>query len=258
MNLASRTHPFIPIEGSLNFRDFGGYLTAEGQQIAQGRLFRCGMLSDIPAHAFADFSALGIDVICDLRREDETEMSPTPLGPPFEGRRHIPIAPGTSHELRNSMMMEAHSAEERSELMRVITREIATDWTGAYKDVMTALLETKQGFLIHCTAGRDRTGFGVAIIQLLLGVSHDDVYRDYLLTNQSNDLIERIRHRMAEQQIDIDEGTLEVIARVRRPYLEAALEGIETEFGGLRGYLEAVGVGEIEIDELKSRYLVPI
>jgi protein-tyrosine phosphatase len=155
-------------------------------------------------------------------------------------------------------MTEAHSAEERSELMRVITREIATDWTSAYEDVMSALLETEQGFLIHCTAGKDRTGFGVAIIQLLLGVSHDDVYRDYLLTNQSNGLIERIRHRMAEQQMDIDEGTLEVIARVRRPYLEAALEGIETEFGGLRGYLEAIGMGAFEIQELRQRYLTTV
>ena len=258
MNLASQPHPFIPIEGSLNFRDFGGYSTVDGHRLVLGRLFRCGMLSDIPEHAFSDFSALNIDVICDLRRDDETEMSPTPLGPPFEGRRHIPIAPGTSHELRNSMMTEAHSAEERSELMRVITREIATDWTSAYQDVMSALLETEKGFLIHCTAGKDRTGFGVAIIQLLLGVSHDDVYRDYLLTNQSNGLIERIRHRMAEQQMDIDEGTLEVIARVRRPYLEAALEGIETEFGGLRGYLEAIGMGEFEIQELRQRYLTTV
>lgn len=257
MNLSSQPHPFIPIEGSLNFRDFGGYSTVDGHRLVLGRLFRCGMLSDIPEHAFSDFSALNIDVICDLRRDDETEMSPTPLGPPFEGRRHIPIAPGTSHELRNSMMTEAHSAEERSELMRVITREIATDWTSAYKDVMSALLETERGFLIHCTAGKDRTGFGVAIIQLLLGVSHEDVYRDYLLTNQSNDLIERIRQRMADQHLDIDEGTLEVIARVRRPYLEAALEGIDTEFGGVRGYLEAIGVGENEIDELKRRYLAP-
>ena len=123
---------------------------------------------------------------------------------------------------------------------------------------MSALLETEQGFLIHCTAGKDRTGFGVAIIQLLLGVSYDDVYRDYLLTNQSNDLVERIRHRMAEQQMDIDEGTLEVIARVRRPYLEAALEGIETEFGGLRGYLEAIGMGDVEIQELRQRYLTTV
>jgi protein-tyrosine phosphatase len=255
MNLSSRPNPFIPIEGSLNFRDFGGYSTNEGHRIVRGRLFRCGMLSDIPEHAFSDFSALKIDVICDLRREDETEMAPTPPGPPFEGRRHIPIAPGTSHELRNSMMTDAQSAEERSELMRVITREIATDWTDAYRRVLSALLESEGGFLIHCTAGKDRTGFGVAVIQLLLGVHRDNVFQDYLLTNQSNDLTERIRARMAEQKMDIDEGTLEVIARVRRSYLEAALEGIETEFGGFRGYLEAISIGENEVLELKNRYL---
>ena len=255
MQSTSSIFPFIPIEGSLNFRDFGGYETENGSRVKTNVLFRCGMLADIPTNAFEDFSSLGIDVICDLRRDDEAEMSPTPLAPPFKGRRHIPIEPGTSHELRNSMMTAQHSAEERSEFMRIITREIATEWTDAYRQVMRALLETKGGFLIHCTAGKDRTGFGVAVIQRLLGVSREQIFHDYLLTNQSTDLIERIRTRMSEQAMDIDEATLEVIARVRRPYLEAALEAIDTEFGGIRGYLEAVGLGEVEVAELQGRYL---
>ena len=255
MQSTSSIFPFIPIEGSLNFRDFGGYETENGSRVKTNVLFRCGMLADIPTHAFEDFSSLGIDVICDLRRDDEAEMSPTPLAAPFKGRRHIPIEPGTSHELRNSMMTAQHSAEERSEFMRIITREIATEWTDAYRQVMGALLETKGGFLIHCTAGKDRTGFGVAVIQRLLGVSREQIFHDYLLTNQSTDLIERIRTRMSEQAMDIDEATLEVIARVRRPYLEAALEAIDTEFGGIRGYLEAVGLGEVEVAELQCRYL---
>ena len=255
MQSTSSIFPFIPIEGSLNFRDFGGYETVNGSRVKTNVLFRCGMLADIPTYAFEDFSSLGIDVICDLRRDDEAEMSPTPLAAPFKGRRHIPIEPGTSHELRNSMMTAQHSAEERSEFMRIITREIATEWTDAYRQVMGALLETKGGFLIHCTAGKDRTGFGVAVIQRLLGVSREQIFHDYLLTNQSTDLIERIRTRMSEQAMDIDEATLEVIARVRRPYLEAALEAIDTEFGGIRGYLEAVGLGEVEVAELQGRYL---
>ena len=249
--------PFIPIEGSLNFRDFGGYETERGGRVRTNVLFRCGMLADIPERAFDDFSSLEIDVICDLRREDEAEMSPTPIASPFKGRRHIPIEPGTSHELRNSMTTSQHSAEERGEFMKVITREIATDWTDAYRFVMRGLLETNGGFLIHCTAGKDRTGFGVAVIHQLLGVSRENVFKDYLLTNESTDLIERIRFRMSEQAVEIDEATLEVIARVRRPYLEAALDAIDAEFGGIRGYLEAVGLGEVEITELRERYLQP-
>ena len=255
MQSTSSTFPFIPIEGSLNFRDFGGYKTEDGKRIKTNLLFRCGMLADIPQHAFEDFLSLGIDVICDLRRDDEAAMSPTPPAKPFQGRRHIPIEPGTSHELRNSMMTAQHSAEERSEFMRIITREIATEWTEAYRQVMRALLETKGGFLIHCTAGKDRTGFGVAVIQQILGVTREKLFADYLLTNESADLIERIRTRMSEQSMDIDEATLEVIARVRRPDFEAALDAIDTEFGGIRGYSEAIGLGEIEITELRQRYL---
>ena len=84
---------------------------------------------------------------------------------------------------------------------------------------MRALLETKGGFLIHCTAGKDRTVLALPLFSSFSAFLVSRYLNDYLLTNQSTDLIERIRSRMSERAMDIDEVTLEVIARVRRPVL---------------------------------------
>jgi protein-tyrosine phosphatase len=247
---------FIGIEGSLNFRDFGGYPTASGGHVIKGHLFRCGMLSDFTADGAAEFEALNIGVICDLRGTDEVALYPTPNLPMFDCQKHIPIAPGTSSDLRGSVAMGQHSAAERSAFMQEITREIACEHVAAYAQMFRALITTEQGFLVHCMAGKDRTGFGVAVIQLMLGVSEKLVMADYLLTNEASELMTRTRDRMREQGIEIDAASLEVITQVKREYLEAALTGLKSEFGGIEGYLEAAAIEASEQAELVRRLVV--
>ena len=256
MTFQNPSDRFIGLEGSLNFRDFGGYPTASGGHVIKGHLFRCGMLSDFTADGAAEFQALNIGVICDLRGTDEVALYPTPNLPMFDCQKHIPIAPGTSSDLRGSVAMGQHSAAERSAFMQEITREIACEHVAAYAQMFRALITTEQGFLVHCMAGKDRTGFGVAVIQLMLGVSEKLVMADYLLTNEARELLTRTRDRMREQGIEIDAASLEVITQVKREYLEAALTGLKSEFGGIEGYLEAAAVEASEQAELVRRLVV--
>jgi hypothetical protein len=78
---------------------------------------------------------------------------------------------------------------------------------------------------------------------------------DYLLTNQATELMTRTRSRMAEQNQPINDATLEIIAKVKRVYLEAALLEVDAEYGGIAGYLEAIGLTSPEHDELLKRWV---
>lgn len=257
MTFANPIDRFIPIAGSLNFRDFGGYPTKTGGRLVKGKLFRCGMLTDLQGQSIERFEALNIGVICDLRREDEVALYPPPDHYSFECIKHIPIAPGTSSDLRASIMKEDHSPGDQVAFMIEITKEIARDHLNAYRQVLRSLIETDRGFLIHCMAGKDRTGFGVAIIQLALGVPTELVMEDYLLTNQATELISRTRSRMTEQNQSIDDSTLEIIARVKGVYLEAALTEVDIHFGGISGYLEEIGVTSADQKDLLKRLVDP-
>lgn len=246
---------FLRIPGSINFRDFGGYVTKEGRRIKTGKLFRCGSMVEIVGPGEEQFAALDVGVICDMRRDDEVEMAPTPSTEVFACRVHIPIAPGSSPDLRDSITNPDHSFEDRVQYMTEITREIARDHVEAYQQVFTHLLETPNGFLIHCSAGKDRTGFGAAMIKLALGVSEADVMADYLMSNESSELLDRMIPRMEEQGLKLDMETYRVLAGVREEYLLGALDEIHNHFGGIDGYLEATGLGPGEREELRQRLL---
>lgn len=254
---------FIPIEGAINLRDFGGYKNQAGQMVKRGALFRCGALSDIPETAFADFEALDIGVICDLRSAEEAESAPTPTSAPFDCRRHIPIWPGSSTQFQNSVSDQGvgPSKSDFIEFMRLVTREIARDHVDAYKALIKELIETENGFLLHCSAGKDRTGFGAALILTILGVDHATVLHDYLVSNEATELFARMRQRMESDIIEnhrdvkIDDEIIQVLSGVRAEYLSDAFEEIDKHYGGVDGYLEAVGVTSAEKSHLMKRLL---
>jgi protein-tyrosine phosphatase len=252
----TRDPRFVPIPGSLNFRDFGGYETESGRKIKTGKLFRCGMLTGIGESGRDEFAGLDIGVICDLRRDDEVEGAPTPDDAPFNCRVHIPIAPGSSPDLRASFSNPDMTTQHRIDFMRNITCEIARDHTAEYKALVKELLETDRGFLLHCTAGKDRTGFGAAVILSALGVAEDHIFDDYLLTNTARELFLAMKPRFEENYGGIvTDADLEAVAGVQRDYLAAAMNTIHEHFGDMNGYLEEVGLGQPEITELRRKLL---
>jgi protein-tyrosine phosphatase len=254
---ASRNPRFIPIEGSLNLRDFGGYATEDGGKVVRGKLFRCGSLSGIPEQAHDDFAQLDIGVICDLRRDDEIVQGGAPSMSPFDCRVHIPIAPGSSSQLQASFSEPGHSFENRIEFMKKITREIARDHVESYTKLFRELVTVNNGFLLHCSAGKDRTGFGAAMIQAALGVSEEDIFADYLLTNEATELLQRMMPGFQNKYGDkVDYESLQVIAGVRREYLRAALDEIIDLHGSINGYLDLVGMDQIARQALRRKLVV--
>lgn len=266
---------FIRVPGSINLRDFGGYRTADGRRVREGLLFRCGLMTGIEERAYDDFARLGIGVICDLRSHEEVERSPTPDHPVFDCQVHIPIWPGSSNRFQETVRERQPDENDFIEFMSAITREIVRDHPGAYRRLMEELLGADRGFLLHCSAGKDRTGVGVAIILSVLGCDEETIMGDYLASNLSADLAEHARRRIAEEsaqqsgqqsgQAGGQKGGLEgkaaemalrALSSVRAEYLQGAFEEIEASYGGMDGYLEALGVTGKEQAELRARLLV--
>lgn len=249
----------VNVPGSVNFRDFGGYQTHDGARVRSGLLFRCGQMSDLTDAGQSRFTELNIRVICDLRRPDEREADPTPVPHDVSQRVEIPIDPGSTAMLRTSLADGEVDVEQRQAFMRAITGELTRDHADGYRRMFQALQHhAPGGFLVHCTAGKDRTGVGVALIQLALGVPREVVMEDYLLTNEVIDfetfLLPRLRANLGHDNIDIEGAR--VLSGVRPEYLNAALDEMERACGSLEAYLEqAMGLGSGQRDDLRDHFL---
>lgn len=248
------------LEGAVNLRDFGGYETADGRKVRRRRLFRSGALARLSDEAQRAFADLGIGLICDLRRDNEKAASPTPFPPDRPRRLEIPIEPVSASRLYREISRQSLSVQQGIEFMVNINRELARHHAADYARMFEALLELDDGgFLVHCSAGKDRTGFACALILHSLGVPRDTVLHDYLLTNEALDIDGFVVPLLTAKYAVGDDMPLEAmqaIAGVRPEYLEAAFETMEAEFESVEHYLErAVGLDAGARAVLRDRYV---
>jgi protein-tyrosine phosphatase len=247
--------PAVP--GAINLRDFGGYPTLDGRRLRSGVLYRSGMLSALTDVGQRALRALNIGVICDLRRDEERVAEPTPL-PPHDPRQVlISIDPDSAVALREAMQFDGLPLAERIRYMVEINRELARAHTAEYRRVFDALeASTDVAFLMHCAAGKDRTCFGVAVIQLALGVPRELVVEDYLLTNEAMDFEGFIMPRLRAAYGEVDLEMARALSGVRVEYIDAALDEIDRTFGSVETYLrDALGIDARRRAALQDRYL---
>ena len=203
----------LGMQGTPNFRDFGGYRGADGRRVRWGYLYRSGQLSGLTPQDLELLDSLQLDLVCDFRREDEQQSSP-------------------------SRYPEARQPQVASLPIREILQRQDTR------------------FLVHCAAGKDRTGFAVAVILLALGVSVEQVMEDYMLTARfyhPQREVDRLRAKYGLESVP-EEAILPML-EVHEAYLARALEAIR-DYGAVETYLEDVlGVGSAEREELRRRYL---
>ena len=124
------------------------------------------------------------------------------------------------------------------------------------------LLNTSEGFLFHCSAGKDRTGIGGALVLHALGVEKKVILEDYLLSNESTELLARTRARMQENQIgknlpaEARESIVRIFSGVEPIYLNNAFEEIEKIYGSLDNYMYELDFGESKIAKLRDKLLI--
>lgn len=259
-NEAIVTERRLGMQGTPNFRDFGGYPTESGRRVKWGYLFRSGQLSRLSDQDLALLASLEIDLVFDFRRIEEQESDPSRL-PRVEGRPKVaslPIVPGS-----NSLYLEEaeHHLGDRAAMfhfMVEINRDFAEGQTATYASMFREILAVEDArFLVHCAAGKDRTGFAVALVLLALGVPREVVIKDYLLSGRyfkPEAELERLRRKYRMENMDV--AAIMPMLEVHRDYLERALTVIFDTYGSVEEYLSrALQVGPAELAELRGRYL---
>lgn len=249
----------MPIPGAVNFRHFGGYATEDGRRVKQGRLYRSGSLAELTEQGRRDVLALNIGVICDLRRPDECRRAPTPFPEQQPRRVSIPMNPGSAADLHAVFDAGEMTETRGADFMVAINREMARDLTEDFVRVFHALAEVEEAaFLVHCSAGKDRTGFAVALILRALGVPKDVVMTDYLLTNDVISLDTHVPEDVKQNyQGGVRMAAVRALWSVRREYLQAAFDEIQRGYESVDAYIQdGLGIDTALRKELERRLVV--
>ena len=240
----ARLHPFEAID---NFRDFGGYPTVDGRQVRTGRLYRSAHHARMTKADLKRLAGLGIGAVVDLRRPVERQRQPSLRPQGFEGLviENDLDAQGEAPHITFLKTSDLTPDSGRRFMMDTYGR---MPFAPTYHDLFRRYFETlgasDGAVVVHCAAGKDRTGLLVALTHHLLGVGHADMMADYMLTNGAVDL-ERLAPSFAKQ-IETMSGrkpsddAVVAFMGVEPAYLEAAFAAIDQRHGSVDAYLEQV------------------
>jgi protein tyrosine/serine phosphatase len=252
----------IDFDGIENFRDFGGYDTAAGRPVKRGLLYRSAN------HAYATdadlerMRDLGLAAIVDLRRTEERTREPSKRWPGFGAAL-----------VENDILSDHMDWTEAMKGVEVNAQWFLDDGMGYYRrapfearhiDLFSRYFRTQAtadgAIVVHCAAGKDRTGLICALTHHVLGVHPDDIMADYLLTNDESRLARKmaflgpwLRDTVGKT---VDEAGLRVAVSVNPAYLETAFGVIREAHGSIDGYLgEVLGVDADLRERLQARLL---
>ncbi len=222
--------PFsVQLEGASNVRDLGGYRTRDGRLVRRGRLFRSAALAGLTEADLATMEALGIRMVCDLRGVEERGRAPTRLTRPKAVT--LPIEPTVGAGLRDILATKEATGEALYAVLERAYVAYALSSTTQYRGLLDRILDDEGlPLLFHCSAGKDRTGFGAALILMALGVPWDDVVADFQATN-------RLWRRDTVPSADLPESIRESLLTADPNLLEAAFAAATREYGSFDAYL---------------------
>ncbi|MEX2623911.1 MAG: tyrosine-protein phosphatase [Acidimicrobiia bacterium] len=219
----------------INFRDLGGMITEDGKTIVSRMLFRSGLLTDLePETRAAIENDLGVRKVIDIRRLDEIDVHP-PAKFEKASVHRLPLSP-----VGVALIVDP-----------VDTYESVADWywrqltlgQDTVRKVFDVLAEDAEGgVIIHCHAGKDRTGVIIALVLTVLGAPREAILADYAVsrTNTSDAFFEALPPRFSEA----DPQSMDLL-----------LDRVDREYGSVENYLKAIGVGDDTIDAIRRRYL---
>ncbi|WP_456717080.1 tyrosine-protein phosphatase [Bradyrhizobium sp. USDA 4353] len=237
----------LGLQGASNFRDLGGYASRDGRHVRWRQIFRSNHLGQLTEADAAVVRQLGIRSALDFRGRQERAAGPCAIA---EIAVHtLPIEPSVAPILRERWSAGRLMTDDALELMRESYRNYIRHYTPRFRTLFDHLLADHAPVVIHCTAGKDRTGVACALFLSALDVPDEIILDDYLLTNQ-------YFRRDTTAHPELPDEVLEAIGTVQASFLAAALETVREEHGDIDTYLRCgLGLDQAERKALQERYL---
>jgi protein-tyrosine phosphatase len=250
---------FLHLPSGHNFRDLGGYPTADGRMVRWQQIYRSGHMSSISEADSTRLHALGIDTICDLRANEERSRRPTLWHQASSidlWSRDYDFSSGAFFELFDRSSFDAPKMHAT---MLNVYRELPFEQADSYREMFIRIATGRVPLIFNCSAGKDRTGVAAALLLTLLGVPRDVIEADYLLTNEFLDSLvifmaddpryKTIVNRQRDQVMPL------MLAELA--YLRTAFTVIEDRHQTVSEYLKNVlGLSERDQGSIRENLLV--
>ncbi|TPG49919.1 tyrosine-protein phosphatase [Roseomonas nepalensis] len=240
----------VPLAGCTNMRDLGGYEGHGGRRLRFGQVFRASSLASLTEADQGVLAGLGLRSVVDLRGVEESARAPSRLPQPGPAPVALPIEPTVGASLRDILATGCATGEDVLTLLARAYAAYATEKLPQYRALLALVADpARRPLAFHCTAGKDRTGFGAALLLLALGVPREAILEDYLATN-----------RFWRREHALPEGTpaavAEALTRAHRPLLEGALHRAIGDHGGEDAFLAtALGLEGTRLAALRDSLL---
>ena len=248
----------VPLEGSVNFRDLGGYETVDGRRVKWGLVFRSDNLGRLTDRDVAYLQRMGIRLVCDFRTPAEAEKLPDRF--PREGPakyQHLPIRHGEFDPAGTFERIKKGDIEWMTEefMIKGYIKNIET-FAPVWSTLFNCLSDrSSRPMVFHCTGGKDRAGVCAALILLTLGVPEETVIMDHGLSNvYIAGVLEKIYARIRSDGIDPQQVSAYFTAP--KNAIVTVIDHIRQTYGSAAGYLrKKAGIEQKIIDQLKNDLL---
>jgi protein-tyrosine phosphatase len=241
----------------LNFRDIGGIPAMDGKTVRQGIVFRSANPDRLGRTDMEVLQELGIRTIIDLRASHEVRRRAVIFD--HAERISLPLDfTQTTRERLRPVIYKRDSEELIAEISNVLYLEILDASLPVFRKVME-VIDTASGLplLIHCQAGKDRTGIISALILLALGVGREYIVKDFMKSNEALIPFFR-RHFMIRSVLSLGlfpYSNLLFAVTVRKKNIESILDRIEYHYGGVGLFLRSSGFDMSRLDAVREKLL---
>lgn len=250
----------LPLAGGINFRDLGGYETRDGRRVDWGRLFRSGHLSRLTGNDKRYFGPLDIQTVCDFRTHEELEHENAVL-PNDPAVEILAIPPGVRDRFFfHRLFASTTDPQAVVAAMHEVMQSLIVDAAPRYARLFEILLARRVGnVLINCSAGKERTGVGAALLLTALNVPRETIFYDFMLSKTYFPVaseLDRVFEKYAVKATGEASSRLVMpLLETRASYLESAFAIIDAKFGSGEEFLrQACALGDAELAHLRDEF----